>query len=307
MHRLKKAALSSYYYSTLPWRRLTEWHRTRTGRCVVRVLFYHRVSDVHPTPWTIGRTQFAEQIHWLMNRFRIVSLADAQRAIASGKIHQPMLAITFDDGYAENCDFAIPLLLRLRVPFTYFVTTQNVLEQIPFLHDLELGLSLRPNTSTQIISMARAGVEIGAHTRTHRDLAQIESVDALRDEITGSRSDLQQLITEPVRYFAFPFGQHENLSQRAFQVAYEAGFSGVCSAYGGVNTPGADEFHFERMHGDPEIARIRNWLTLDPRRHLSRGSFDGGDYRRPLPPPSPIVEVDSRPSILTAGASHHGP
>ncbi len=306
MHRLKKMALSSYYYSTLPWRRLSEWNRARTGRRPVRVLFYHRVADVHPTPWTISRGQFAEQINWLMKRFRLVSLAEAQTAIASGKIYQPLLAITFDDGYAENCDFAIPLLLRLGVPFTYFVTTHNLLAQTPFAHDLDLGLSLRPNTTTQIISMARAGVEIGAHTRSHCDLSQIESVDVLRDEIAGSRWDLHRLTDKPIRYFAFPFGQREHLSQQAFQVAYEAGYSGVCSAYGGVNPPAADPFHIERLHGDPELARIRNWLTLDPRRHLARGGFHTGDYRRPLPPSTPIDQVIAKRTTVAAETFQHG-
>lgn len=48
----------------------------------------------------------------------------------------------------------------------------------------------------------------------------------------------------------------------------KAGFLGVCSAYGGWNCVGADEFHIQRIHGDPSFSRIRNWMTYDPR--LSR-------------------------------------
>ena len=46
------------------------------------------------------------------------------------------VAITFDDGYAENCRQAIPLLVRNQIPCTYFVTLENVLEGKPFAHDV---------------------------------------------------------------------------------------------------------------------------------------------------------------------------
>ena len=54
-----------------------------------------------------------------------------------------------------------------------------------------------------------------------------------------------------VRYFAFPYGQHENLSAAAFRVAFEAGYEGVCSAYGGYNFPGDDPFHSAALSRRP--------------------------------------------------------
>jgi peptidoglycan/xylan/chitin deacetylase (PgdA/CDA1 family) len=283
MNHGKRLALEAYYYSTLPIRKLDEWRRTALGRRPVRVLFYHRVADTNPTPWTISCAAFAKQLEWIRRHFRIVSLADAQAAIASGSNCERLASITFDDGYADNCAFAIPLLLRLGVPFTYFVTTSNVINQIPFDHDLDLGLSLRPNNIDEIRSMARAGVDIGAHTRTHRDLGKLDSVDILRDEIYGSRIDLQQMTDSEIPYFAFPFGQRDNLSTLALRVAFEAGFAGVCSAFGGVNPPGGDPFHLQRLHGDPDFARLRNWMTIDPRLKLLTPPFQNGDYREPLP------------------------
>ena len=71
----------------------------------------------------------------------------------------------------------------------------------------------------------------------------------------------------------------ENMSTAAFEIAYQAGFWGVCSAYGGYNLPGDDCFHVQRIHGDPEWSRFRNWLTLDPRKLKRPRQFDPGDYR----------------------------
>ena len=60
------------------------------------------------------------------------------------------MSVTFDDGYAENCDFAIPLLVREKIPCTYFVASRHVLEGLPFPHDLTLGQRIPPNTLEEL-------------------------------------------------------------------------------------------------------------------------------------------------------------
>src|SRR5206468_851008 len=79
--------------------------------------------------------------------------------------------------------------------------------------------------------------------------------------------------------FAFPYGQHENLSAEAIRIAFEARYAGVCSAYGGYNFPGDDSFHLRRFHADCEFIRFKNWLTVDPRKLRMQCDFDPGDYR----------------------------
>ena len=68
---------------------------------------------------------------------------------------------------------------------------------------------------------------------------------------------------KPIRYFAFPYGLHANLNAEAFRLARRAGYQGACSAYGGYNWPGDDHFHLQRIHADPEMLRLKNWLTSD--------------------------------------------
>jgi peptidoglycan/xylan/chitin deacetylase (PgdA/CDA1 family) len=88
----------------------------------------------------------------------------------------------------------------------------------------------------------------------------------LSDEIVGSRDELEQTLGTKIRHFAFPYGLRENLSPAAIRIAAQAGFDGVCSAYGGYNHPGDDAFHLQRIHADPEFVRLKNWLTVDPRK-----------------------------------------
>lgn len=266
MNWCKATLLSLYYAATLGARRRAMVRRAATGQMPVIVLFYHRVANEYPNGWTIGTHAFASQIEWLKKRFDLVSLAEAQQRIASGTNHRPTASITFDDGYADNCQFALPLLLREKIPVTYFLTTEPLFKRMPFPHDVMTGQPIQPNTPEQIRSLADAGVEIGAHTRTHPNLGAIADRHLLRDEITSGKQALEDFLGKSIRYFAFPFGLHENLTPDAFRMAREAGYDGVCSAYGGYNFPGDDPFHLQRIHGDPEWIRFKNWMLIDPRK-----------------------------------------
>jgi peptidoglycan/xylan/chitin deacetylase (PgdA/CDA1 family) len=262
----KSLLLHGYYCASLPVR---WWQRAAAiagRRAPIVVLFYHRIADDLATSWTMSNRSFERQIRWMAERFDLISLEEAQRRIRSGQNARPAVSITFDDGYAENCHRAIPLLVKARIPCTYFVTLRNVVEQEPFPHDRELGYRFMPNNLEQLRAMAGAGIEIGAHTYSHPDLAQIRDESRLRREIVTAARELEQLLDRPVRYFAFPYGQRGNLSVRAFHLAESAGFDAVCSAYGGYNFPGGDAYHLQRIHADEGMIRLKNRITLDPRK-----------------------------------------
>jgi peptidoglycan/xylan/chitin deacetylase (PgdA/CDA1 family) len=261
----KRILLNLYYYGTLPLRAPAARRLNTAGRAPFVVLFYHRVADDRLNPWTISHTAFEQQIRWLQRHFEMVSLAEGQRRIRSGGSDRPCVTITFDDGYADNCRRALPMLIERGVPCTYFVTSHNVLAQKPFPHDARLGRPLAPNTPAEIRELAAAGVDIGAHTRTHADLGQVTDPHVLGDELRIAQQELEAMTGTPVRYFAFPYGQHANLSQAAFDYARSL-YDGACSAYGGYNFPGDDPFHLQRIAVDDELIRLKNWLTLDGRK-----------------------------------------
>lgn len=284
MNLLKDILLHTYYLATLNRRRRAAVDRTTRGMEPVSVLFYHRVADTTPNGWTMSTATFSRQIRWLKAWFDVVDLAEAQRRIETGRNTRPTVAITFDDGYAENMKFAVPLLIKEQVPFTYFVSTNHVFGNRPFPHDEAAGHPLMPNTLSQLREMAAAGVEIGAHNRNHIHLGVV-STEAMQEEIVGSKHDLEQALEREVRYFAFPYGQPSDLSTAAFQIANHAGYRGVCSAYGGYNFPGDDPFHLRRIHADCEMIRVKNWLTVDPRKLRDPIRFNPGDFRRDVAPP----------------------
>jgi len=279
----KRLALSGYYHATLPLRRWQAARRRRLRCAPIAVLFYHRVAPDAPNAWTMPPSVFQRQLRYLQSRFDLISLETAQQRITQGENDRPAVCITFDDGYADNCLHALPLLVKHRIPCTYFVASQHVTTGRPFPHDVAAERPLAPNTPEQIKALADAGIEIGAHTRTHVDLGNIHNPKRLREEVVGSGDDLQRITGRPVRYFAFPFGLHANLNVEAFTMAAQAGYRGVCSAYGGYNLPGGDAFHLQRIHADVQMIRLKNWLTVDPRKLHAIEPFA---YRRPANQPT---------------------
>jgi peptidoglycan/xylan/chitin deacetylase (PgdA/CDA1 family) len=264
MNLTKKLLLATYRGVTRPYR--WQWRRraVRTGDVPISILFYHRVAE-DLNPWTISHADFIRQIDWLQNRFQLISLEEAQRRLWSSVSFAPAVSITFDDGYADNSLRAIPLLLERNIPFTYFVAWRYIRDQIPFPHDTARGKPLAPNSIASIRALAEMGVEIGSHTMTHADIGRLTDPAERRNEIVESKVEIEQTIGRPVRYFAFPYGQHANLNQAAFVLGRQAGYVGMCSAYGGYNYPGMNGFHLQRFHGDPHLTYLKNWLDFDPR------------------------------------------
>lgn len=283
MDRFRQSLLGLYQTATSRSRERAVQQLCAEDRAPISVLFYHRVADTHPNGWTLSTDAFTRQIDWLQKRFDVVSLAEAQRRLADGPSRRPAVAITFDDGYGENCETAIPLLLDRKLPFTYFVSTQIVQDQSAFPHDLAAGQRLRPNTIAELRWMADAGVEIGAHTRTHPDLGRSSDEAWLAEEILGSTDDLEAWTGRRPRYFAFPFGQTSNFTPEAMRLCRRAGFAGVCSAYGAYNRPEQTShdhgaFHLRRIHADPEWTRFVNWMTFDARKLTQADPIDDDLY-----------------------------
>jgi peptidoglycan/xylan/chitin deacetylase (PgdA/CDA1 family) len=265
MTRWKRLFLNLYAGGTYPLRARRLAQLGSEGKAPWSVLFYHRVADDSANPWTISTQAFERQMHWLKRHFELISLAEGQRRIRSGTNTRHAVTVTFDDGYADNSRRALPLLIELGIPCTYFVTTHNVLSGRPFPHDVKLGHPCAPNTPAEIRDLASAGIDIGAHTRTHADLGGVTNPRVLAEELSIGQLELEDITGMPVRYFAFPYGQKVNLG-RAAMVAARSTFDGVCSAYGGYNFPGDDSFQIQRIGVDDELVRLRNWLSLDPRK-----------------------------------------
>jgi peptidoglycan/xylan/chitin deacetylase (PgdA/CDA1 family) len=89
------------------------------------ILMYHRVSTTRHDPWglTVSPENFVEQIELIVRNRHVMSLRDFFQRFRSSTLPRGAVAITFDDGYADNFYVVAPLLRRFDIPATLFITT----------------------------------------------------------------------------------------------------------------------------------------------------------------------------------------
>ncbi|KQZ26058.1 polysaccharide deacetylase [Duganella sp. Root1480D1] len=95
------------------------------GRRAPAILIYHRVlPQADPLfPGEVYREQFERQLGWLKSRFNVLPLLDAVRLAAQGRLPARSACITFDDGYADNAEVALPVLQQHGLHATFFIAT----------------------------------------------------------------------------------------------------------------------------------------------------------------------------------------
>ena len=139
-----------------------KWLQTKP-RAVI--LAYHRVIDVDSDPQLlkVSPEHFAQHLKVIRQSYQPVSLRDMVHQLDEGKVPHRAVAITFDDGYADNLHYAKPLLERYQIPATVFVTAGAVDQSIEFWwHDLERIL-LQPGTLPNHLSLIVNGVAYEWH------------------------------------------------------------------------------------------------------------------------------------------------
>lgn len=223
------------------------WYRRLRRKYPITILTHHLVSD-RPHRMGISTQAFWRQVRFLQRHYRIVSLAQAVELLKAGKVDAPTVVLTFDDGYADNFLALRAVAEETGVPITMFISTEPVTHQQEFQHDIENGIrGALPLTWEQLRYWSSRQVEFGAHTRTHFDCGSKNNA-RLDFEIAGSKFDLEQRLGTAVNFFAFPFGQPENMSAEAVQIV-RANYPFFVSGFGGENHCGAgDGQHLRRKN-----------------------------------------------------------
>ena len=122
------------------------YHRYRNRR-VLTVVAFHRVIAATDARWqtcdplyAISDRFFEQCLAFLTRHYSVVTLADLHRARTStqGLPDRPLL-ITFDDGWADNYDYALPVLQRLRLPAVLFVASDALNRHEAFFQERIIG------------------------------------------------------------------------------------------------------------------------------------------------------------------------
>ncbi|WP_114239478.1 polysaccharide deacetylase family protein [Dyella sp. C9] len=205
----------------------------------VPILMYHNIARVPPgvevyRSLYVSPAAFARQMSLLRTLgYRGVSMSDAMPYLR-GEQQGKVAVITLDDGYVDNLDSAVSTLHRHGFTATCYVVSGRMGQYNMWDAD-KLGVRKPLMTAEQLRSWHGAGMEVGAHTRTHVRLSQCDDAQQ-RDEIAGCKAELEDRLGIPVTQFCYPYGDYDD---RAVGVAREAGYAAATTTHRGRAATGA--------------------------------------------------------------------
>jgi peptidoglycan/xylan/chitin deacetylase (PgdA/CDA1 family) len=214
---------------------------------VTTIVAFHRVNDALPEDGlTCSSAKFESFCHFFLDNFRVVSLSEQVAKARAGRSAAGTLAITFDDGYRDNYEVAAPILRKLGLPATFFVTTGFVGSSIVAPWDRGLPTQQAWMNWDQIRSLVSQGFEIGCHSDTHLDFGAASPAE-VRDDLSASQAKIQHELGLDARLFAYPFGGPQHISEGSRQLVRELGFECCAACHGGTNAPIPNPYDLNRI------------------------------------------------------------
>ncbi|HKO98104.1 MAG TPA: polysaccharide deacetylase family protein [Pyrinomonadaceae bacterium] len=191
------ATLKKTFKQTTGWATLlAQPFRESSTQSRASIFYYHRVAnlgfhDSRVDDWNVTPKHFEKQIAALATFAEIIPLGELQEGLRSRSPHaKPLVALTFDDGYANFHSFVLPILKRYQAPATAFVVTSAIGSKQPMPFDRWANRNSdrapaetwRPLNWSELEDCAASGlVTIGGHSHLH---------------LRGSKCTIQQMVDE---------------------------------------------------------------------------------------------------------------
>jgi peptidoglycan/xylan/chitin deacetylase (PgdA/CDA1 family) len=185
---------------------------------------------------------FARQM-WLLKLLGYKGLSmSAALPYLRGEKTGRVVAITFDDGYLDTLEHALPVLNTVGFTATCYVVSGHMGEYNEW-DAAELKVHKKLMSAAQVKGWQAAGMEVGAHSRTHPRLTKCTD-EELQVELAGSKADLETLTGAPVTQFCYPYG---DLDARVADAALKAGYSAATTTQRGRARPGDNPMLLRRI------------------------------------------------------------
>ena len=225
----------------------------------VPILLYHAITDDPPgwiAPFAVTPATFRAHLDAVVASGRQPLTVSQYTDGLNGKAPLPPrpVLITVDDGFADFADNALPALLERNLPSTLYVTTGACAGQ-PRETVLPAATMLR---YADLPGLEAAGVEIGAHSHTHRQLDLLPARE-VASELSASHDLLAQALGHRIRSFAYPHGYWRS---RVRRLVGAAGFDSACAVGNSWSSARDHRLAMSRLmvQADHDLAAVTSWL-----------------------------------------------
>jgi len=225
------------------------------GDRTLSILMYHKVNDFADNPTTVPVARFDQQLGRLAELGHQV--VDLETVLDHYTLGTPMPAnavlITFDDGYRDTLDNALPVLSRHGCPAVIFVPVAYMDDETPLPHETRLasrGVHNRTLDWGLMRELDAAGVRVESHGIAHRPLAEVSLDEAVR-EIAVSKLRLEDALGRPVRAYAYVKGSEAHFHPVHESILKQAGYEIAFTSISRPNGPDTNPFRLGRYNVEP--------------------------------------------------------
>ena len=250
------------------------WWRRPVELRYPRILMYHMIAPHKPgarfNGLRVPPDMFERQLRWL-NARGWKSLFISELIEQGERVPPGCFAITFDDGYADNLTAALPLLKKYACKATLYLVVDRFDRDWSVLrkaHHDEAELQREEKlTDAQVELMLASGcVELGSHSLTHANMAQLGDAD-VEQELLESRRQLEARFAVSIKTFAWPFGL---CTQQQAALPGRAGYASAVTTDEGIEDPGTrDPLQLKRI----KISGRDNFMAFRLRMRTGRRGY----------------------------------
>lgn len=210
------------------------------------ILMYHLVSP-RPFPtfrkYTVTPQAFSAQVRWLaLTGYATITLDDLLAARKGGSLPPRPVIITFDDGFRECVEHAVPILQAYGFCATFYLVAGLMGKTSEWL-SAERGIELPLVDWSTARQLEAHGFVCGTHSMSHPRLTDL-GVETCRTELLQSRQRLEDQLGHSIPHLAYPFGLY-NDTVRA--IAAECGYESACSTRIGLSEADDDLLALHRV------------------------------------------------------------
>src|SRR6185312_15459658 len=237
----------------------TSLRLTPNGRSTLRVLMYHKVNDIPENPTTIPVGLFDDQLAQLGELgYRVVDLDKVLDHYTVGApLPERAVLITFDDGYRDTLENALPVLQKHGYNAVIFIPVAYMEDEMPLPHEallVERGVR-NPTLDWGLMrELDAAGVRVESHGIAHRPLAEVSLDEAVR-EIGVSKLKLEEKLGRPVRAYAYVKGSEAHFHPVHESILKQAGYEIAFTTISRANGSGTNPFRLGRYNVEPYPTR----------------------------------------------------
>ena len=249
----------------------------------VPILMYHQVTPASVAltdRYTITPTRFAAQMRLLaLARYAPITIAELVGCWRERKAPpQRAVVITFDDGFRDCFEFAVPVLERYRFTAVFYLVAGLMGKTSQWMRAAG-GAEFPLMDWSAARSLQDAGMQCGAHSLSHPALADC-SPDEARRELVESRERLEDGLGREVTHFAYPYG---SVSAQVRALAADAGYLSACATERRLATSNDDLLRLPRVSiygGESLIDFVCRLRTAENSRQLLRSRLPLGRLLR---------------------------